>query len=321
MNRYKLVFAESENYPQLCQSNQALPLSLNQALVLAAKRAGLTVDINPQLGGSRERPLYFFKAPSTRKALIPLLKRKYIFLCWGTPAFNSRYVVRLFKDMRFRLFLEAAVCVVVNDMQTKIEVEKHRADNVYLVPNFVDTNYFSHHGYNRKANYILAPGDIDRDEELIFAIAEVSNLPVVRVTRDAKVKKLYEGRRSGKIRLEYQCSYHELRDLISNSKLIILPISTQNHAAGQTSLLEALSCGAAVVLTRGATSTVAEQYHTVKVVEGNDVATWCRSVSDSVDKDLAGTEASLSASQEVHRVHGLDPFLERFDSIFKSATM
>jgi glycosyltransferase involved in cell wall biosynthesis len=220
--------------------------------------------------------IFFSFAPSLIFLLACLLKKKTVYLCWGFPEQTSSFVSTFAKDILFKFSLKNSNIVLVNDLDTFRELKLLGVNTAKVFPYIVDTNFFQFAPYNLREDFLLVPGDNGRNEELVYAISLLVPFKFVRVTRSEDVVGFYKQKKShDNIKVCLKVSPSDLRDLYQRAKLVILPITAQNHAAGQTSVLEAVACGATVLLSKGRTSSIFKNsYESVFEIEDESVESW-----------------------------------------------
>lgn len=181
-----------------------------------------------------------------------LLRGRLVVLLWSLPRPGA------LRRALFKCQLDAAVTLAVNDSETgrQLKLEwPEMAAKVVFVTHPVDTKFF-YPPKNRTGEFILVPGDKDRDEEFVLQLASTSELPVVRVTREPKVKRFYEDHNCDPLRLKvmFRVTFPELRELYQRAKAVVLPVMNQRHPAGLNSLLEGMACGCPCLVACGKTT-------------------------------------------------------------------
>jgi len=81
------------------------------------------------------------------------------------------------------------------------------------------------------------------------------------------------------LRLLFHVTNEELRRLYQTCQAAIMPARRDFHAAGQTTGLEAISCGAPVVMSQGRAATIFAGVQGVRVVTGNTHEAWIEAVA------------------------------------------
>jgi glycosyltransferase involved in cell wall biosynthesis len=220
--------------------------------------------------------------PSATALLAATLGRPLAYLCWGVPKQSKYRLWDVLRRWRLEYLLRRANVVLANDALTARQIEEMCGRPAIQVPYIVDTDFFGVNHSVHRSDTILAPGNNDRDETLLRDLASAGHR-VVRVTYDkllhAKLRIWYGAQPN--IELRYAVPYAELRSLYQSARLVLLPITSQNHPAGQTSILEALACGTLVLVSRGRTSAAFDGYPGVTVLDSNSPQTWDREIKDA----------------------------------------
>jgi glycosyltransferase involved in cell wall biosynthesis len=182
-----------------------------------------------------------------------VLHGRLVVLVWSLPQHNW------VREKLVQSQLSAADRLVVNDTGTGRQLGERwpdLAEKVTFVPYPVDSRFFVP-GQDSRQDYVLVPGDMDRDNEFVCNLAEELSCPVVRVTREPRVRQFYERRGYDRKRLTvlFRVSFHELRTLYQQARAVVLPVMNHRHPAGLTSLLEAMACGCACLVASGKTTT------------------------------------------------------------------
>lgn len=118
---------------------------------------------------------------------------------------------------------------------------------------FADEHFFTppQLGETPAAPFILVPGDHKREERLLGEIAENLKLNVVRVTRNPQVRSAVEALSHERVDVRYDVSFEDLRTLYQTCSVVLILSDSSEIPTGITTLAEALSCGADVVISRG----------------------------------------------------------------------
>lgn len=209
-------------------------------------------------------------------------------MCWGIPKKSENYLTNYLKSWKLKIILRNSSVILVNDQLTFKDVLRFGVDKnkLELFPYIVDTSFFSFTPYHKREKFILVPGDNDRDEELVKKISTSTPYKIIRVTRDKRNLERYKNDKSSRVDVRYDIRFSELRDLYKSAYIVALPIKSDNHAAGQTSVLEALSCGAPVLISKGRTSSIVNKYDSVLEVPDNKLETWIESVEKMCERVL-----------------------------------
>jgi glycosyltransferase involved in cell wall biosynthesis len=181
------------------------------------------------------------------------------------------------KLFRLKTILKRAATVLANDPVTCEDITMLAGRDPVSFPYVVDSDFFSFVPPCQRENFLLVPGNSDRDEDLVLGLAE-KGMSIIRVTVASGVRVHYANR-GGRVDLRYRISFHELKALYHKARAVLLPIRSRNHAAAQTSALEAIACGAPVIITRGRTSALLDDYKSVTVCATNDVEEWMEQIT------------------------------------------
>ena len=122
---------------------------------------------------------------------------------------------------------------------------------IKLIDLYTDTEYFNYVETITKENYVLVIGDHKRDEKLIVDLSKILDMKVMRVTRDINVKTSLKYAESENFNVLYNVSFNRLRELYQKSKLVLIISDSSEIPTGITSLCEALSTGAKVIISKG----------------------------------------------------------------------
>lgn len=173
-----------------------------------------------------------------------VLRRDYAYLCWGVPKRRSRF--RGLRLIKLKLILKGAKVLIVHDPLTRRWIRRFVGREAKILPHPVDTRFFrSAPDGERCQRHVVVPGNNDRDEKYVASLA--LHWPVVRVTSDPVTRAFYEKEPlPPNSALEFQVPWTRLRSLYQSAVAVVLPTGGTTHAAGQTSMLEALACGTPV---------------------------------------------------------------------------
>lgn len=189
-----------------------------------------------------------------------LWNKSSIYLFWGVS--NAAGFRNKIATLRLRWILRKAGAICVNDGESAGDVLRLSGRKANIIPYVVDTEFFQAGSCPRNST-IVVPGNNDRDEEFVATLI-AQGRSVIRVTSSDRVRRHYRSRGLESV-LRYRISFTELRDLYQQCGVVLFPISNPNHAAGQTAALEALACGAPIVITSGRTATIVGNYPGVHV--------------------------------------------------------
>lgn len=219
-------------------------------------------------------------SPNLYVLLLSILRRNIFYLCWGVPKYKSSVLGRL-KEYKLKLILRNVTAIFVNDTVTQKDVYHITGVESAKIYYVVDNNYFYYTPYVNRGDYILVPGNNDRDEDLVVELSR-RGYSIIRLTRDSRVKNLYETKfKSSSVDLRFHVTVAQVRDLYQNAKMVVLPICSDNHAAGQTAILEAISCGTPVVLSSGRTSSIVDGVDSVSLCHTNACDEWITAIEQA----------------------------------------
>ena len=244
--------------------------------------------------------LFIYWGPSLFIFISALLNRKILYICWGVPKPSNTFMYRL-KLHKLKVVLQHSDVVLVNDYQTYNEISHLIKNKLFIAPYIVDTDFYSMSLLQRD-NFIVAPGDNDRNELLIRAIGE-AGIKAYRITRTGKIAAYH--RFSLNVSVKYKIPYSELRLLYQKATAVILPIHSLNHLAGQTSVLEALSCGTPVIISAGRTSTIFNNIGLVQTCSSNNVTDWLEKIDRARHLGI-NTELIKETRQYIERTNSFD---------------
>jgi len=215
--------------------------------------------------------------PSLSAVFMAFRKRGHlIYLCWGVPAYKG------LKRMAFRLMLTRAAHLLVNEDVTRTQIKAAIGRSARIVPYFVDTDYFSYHPVGGRKGFLFCAGSNDRDPEVLLGLAEVG-YEVVWLVNDPRLLATYSNRHS-RLQVRSRVPYEILRKLYQTCAAVVSPLARDLHAAGQSTGLEALACGAPLLISPCRAATLFEAMPSVCVVESSEPAVWSRAVQDLSDR-------------------------------------
>jgi len=278
--------------------------------------------------------VFFWFSPSVQALLTCLFNRNTVYLCWGMPRQSDAKWLHPLKLWRLKVILKLARTVLVNDEKTAEDLASLGVTNVTLFPYVVDTDFFTFSGHRDRDDFLLVPGDSDRDERLISALAAALPHKVVRVTRNAKTADFY--RENPAVDVLCNVSFSHLLQLYQKARLVLLPLNSSDHAAGQTSILEALACGGSVLISQGRTSSIVNQYPsvlevslenalgdspqtTLKTESQMALKTWCTAIESMLQLTAKQPNVAETTARQIKETHNLDTVSRQLSSILISA--
>lgn len=248
--------------------------------------------------------VFLFWHPGPEALSIGLARRRLIYLCWGMPSPEGSNLSRRIKRERLRMVLKFAHTVAVNDPVTALEVRALSGRDSVRIPYLVDTDFFAYSPPEQRGKEVLVPGDNDRDESLVRDLARAGT-EVVRVTRAQEVVDYH--RRQGALpglAVRMNVPFTELRSLYQRAQAVLLPIRSRHHAAGQTSLLEALSTGAPVIISAGRVATIGADYALVQVCQDQRLSSFQEALQRV--PSLLAEDLPRRSAEKVDRTHHPD---------------
>jgi hypothetical protein len=248
-----------------------------------------------------------------------LLRRRTAYLCWGMPNPAASRLPLFMRTTRLRAILRRVDLILVNDEVTRDEVRRLANREATVVPFVVDTDFFQFAPYDGREDFVLVPGDNDRDENLISELAG-RGLRVVRIARMPGLPRLYERTVStGSVTVRLFVPYTELRLCYQRAAVVLLPLTSHNHAAGQTAFLEAVACGAPVVISASRTSTIIGRQKSVFVCPSRRVDDWLDKIAEA--RRVASTDraAVRDAAAAISAMHHPGKVAEKLLGILRAA--
>jgi glycosyltransferase involved in cell wall biosynthesis len=236
--------------------------------------------------------LLFAWLPS-REAIVAAHLGRLAYLYWGGVPSNS------LRRAALRSILRRSRVVMVNDPVAAGEAERLAGRRAVQVPMFIDTGYFAYAAPEHREPFLFCAGSNDRDPELLLALVR-SGRSVVWLVNNRELIGRY-GEAHPNLRLLFHVTNEELLRLYQTCRAAIMPALRDFHAAGQTTGLEAISCGAPVVMSQGRAATIFAGVPGVRVVAENTPDAWLAAVA-SLDVDPV-PRADLEASRDWVRAH------------------
>jgi glycosyltransferase involved in cell wall biosynthesis len=212
--------------------------------------------------------------PVVAGALASWVRRNpgFIVHTWKVPGFSDKRATARAHDYLLRRVIDRARAVVVVSQTQKRQLEGLGvACPIVFAPVSVDALFWHPEpaGMDKvlgqfglaRGNYVLTAGGIDRDEIYAARLARQLGLPYVRASwnldsAERARRELARENLESHSTILTNPSDVELRALYSGASLVCLPTRTSTNPAGLTSLVVAMSCGAAVAVPE----TIAEGY-------------------------------------------------------------
>jgi glycosyltransferase involved in cell wall biosynthesis len=255
--------------------------------------------LSVRLSGNPAQPFRFYDLvfrranlftwiPSREALLTAAWGRGLTYLCWGGLGRSG------VKGVAERTILRRAECLLVNDAVTQGEIECLTGRRSVMIPYAVDTDFFAFSGRDGRDDFLFCNSVNDRDPEVLLALAEAGQT-VVWTVDDPTLRGPYAGRHSN-LQIVPRVPFPELRKLYQTCRAFVVPLRRDVHAAGQTTILEALSCGAPVITSDGRTSGIFSGLPTVRIVHGKAMEDWVAAVSSSATDEDAEKREKKSRS-------------------------
>ena len=230
--------------------------------------------------------------PST--ILAALLRRPLAYMCWGV-AYHRGVRRRI-----ARMVLRAADVVFVNDARTAEEVRAVAGVEAQRLPYMVDTEFFAFSADARE-DFLFCPGANDRDGDVLLGLARLGH-KVVWLNNLPDLAARHAGL-SPNLTIVAHPSFADLRSLYRRCAAVVQPLTRDIHAAGQTTTLEALACGAPVILGTGRTAGMFAQADLVDVVAGRDSNAWSAAVARALARERENPSLAPARAAHIARHH------------------
>jgi hypothetical protein len=267
----------------------------------------------------RPRIAFFSWGPSLRVLVTGLLGRQAGYLCWGIPRAKSKGILLKLKRLRLKLILRGAKIILVNESSTQRDIKELTGRESRVVPYIVDAEFFRFGEPGQRNEFVLVPGNNDRDEELVRQISRAGR-KVIRVTSDPKVVAQYRSIDSDStVQVLHNIGYEKLRTLYQTAFAVALPLKGWNHPAGQTALLEAVASGAPVVVTRGRIFEQISFLASVTVCEGNTLAEWLQAFERPASLIRTSRDMLYECSLTIARLNSPFAVKSSIVEVFKEA--
>lgn len=244
----------------------------------------------------------------TSTIIAALLGRPLVYLCWGVD--YHRGVRRRIA----RMILRRARLVLVNDALTAAEVEHVAGVRSERIPYLVDTEFYTCQPVGQREDYLFCPGANDRDGEVLLGLAHRGHR-VIWLNNLPELAARFAGRDDNLIQVSFP-SFAELRDLYRRCRAVVLPLTRDIHAAGQTTTLEALASGCPVIVSRGRTAELFDGL--VTVVDGSETAEWNEAISQAVAADHSDPTLPAARACHIAERHGVAAVSAALRQVFRT---
>jgi hypothetical protein len=267
----------------------------------------------------QDRCFFFSWAPTLGILSASLVRRPTAYLCWGLPQATGSRAALFLRTERLRAILQRVDTLLVNDVITRDEIRRLAGREATVIPLVVDTEYFAFAPAAGRENFVLVPGDNDRDENLVLELAR-RGISVVRITRSPRIAAIYRDRAGGSNPTVRLCAaFSELRSCYQRAAAVLLPLTSDNHAAGQTALLEAVACGAPVVMSATRTSTILRDFKSILTCRSRRADDWIAKIEEAKHLATSHPEAVRTAAASIHLSHHPAAVAERLLHILSGA--
>ncbi len=287
---YASLLQQREHFRE--RAGQPVPLKWHRFLdQWAQERTGEPIA-RCSLAGLARGGLLFAWLPS-REAVVAAHLGRLVYLYWGgLPSSTLRRAA-------LRSILRRARVVLVNDPVAADEAEVLAGCRTVQVPMFIDTSFFAYAPPENREQFLFCAGSNDRDPDMLVALAQ-SGRSVVWLVNNRELLDRYRDAHPN-LRLLFHVSNEDLRRLYQTCHAAIMPARRDFHAAGQTTGLEAISCGAPVIMSQGRAATIFAGVPGVRVVAAPAVAGWHEAIAGLDNEPV--TRAALEQSAEWVRRH------------------
>ncbi|WP_372989306.1 hypothetical protein [Sulfitobacter sp.] len=194
------------------------------------------------------------------------------YLCWGVGAMKPARRIFLSTLLRFSKHL------LVNETTSEKEVTTLSGRRPLMVPMFIDYEYFGFKTAPEREDFLFCNGSNGRDPKLLVKIAEAGHR-VIWLCNQPELIESYATSHPN-LQIVTRISYSELRNLYQTCRAAIMPSVEDIHAAGQTTGLEALACGAPLIASAGRSATIFADLKSVKVLSSNSFDGWLAAIHD-----------------------------------------
>lgn len=253
--------------------------------------------------------ILFSWIPSPELALCSLFEKQYIYLCWGGL---GRSGLKGFLEKRI---LKNASILLVNDPTTQKEIYTISGRRSTLVPYCVDTSFFSFGDISKRKNYFFCCSTNDRNPKILLDLA-IAGHKIIWSTH-AHIAKYWQGRHSN-LQVLTNLSWVDLATHYRNCAAFILPLVGDSHAAGQTTMLEAISCGAPVFVSSSRASKIFSHLPSVFVVSSDSWIDWSSAITKS-SKSVDFNSACLISRKYIEDNNSIYSCISSLTSTISSA--
>lgn len=245
--------------------------------------------------------------PSSAAIATAIMGRPLTYLCWGVPDYSGA------KSFLFTTLLTRATHLLVNEEATRCEIQKLMGRTASLAPFFVDTDFFTYSGPEDRGDFIFCSGSNNRDPELLAGLAEIGH-EVVWLCNDLALHKAFVSRHP-RLRLCTRITYDELRRLYQTCAVAITPVVSDTHAAGQTTALEALSCGSPLLISQCRAASIFAGLPSVENVGTSDPRQWAIQIEQLTHGNRIAADATRTSAEMICDRHSAAAVSEVLSSL------
>ena len=227
---------------------------------------------------------------SREACLAAALGGRLLYLCWGGLGRSGA------KGFAERLVLRRARALFVNDASTAAEIRSAVGRRSLPVRYCVDGTFFDFAPPETRESHLLCTSVNDRDPAVLLALAQAGQR-VHWIVDDATLRGASAGAHAN-LRLKPRVPFRDLREAYQSCSVFVMPLRDTSHAAGQTTILEALACGTPVVASRGRGPEIFASFPTVELVDGDDPADWSAAIERARRHDLPARRESRRLLEE-----------------------
>jgi glycosyltransferase involved in cell wall biosynthesis len=234
------------------------------------------------------------------------------YLCWGVPDYVGA------KTFLFMTLLSRATHLLVNDEVTRDEIKVQTGRTAALVPYFVDTEFFAYRGLEERGDFIFCNGSNGRDPSMLAGLAERGH-DVAWLCNDPVLREAFRSRHP-RLKLCSRLSYEELRRLYQTCAAVITPVGSDTHAAGQTTGLEALSCGAPLLISQCRAATIFAGLPSAYIVSSDDSEQWSTKVASLARRNGALSDETYKSAELIRQRHSGVALSEALRRVYETAS-
>ena len=314
LNVYKARFFSINSCSHLLDENKVRKFD-NYELVIAGNEYVAFGLADLQKNGLFHAPISFFVMGMLAK--IDILRQKHSVISSIQYFLAKKIYGRLLCHSFKAIFLGKGEFDFANDIFNNCR------EKLEFLPFPVDNDFWSHGGdVAKNEEYVLFIGnDLRRNYTLLIDIVKaLPNINFLFVTRRLQNYKLPVNVKlmQGDWRSQL-LSDDEIRTLIRNCSLVILPLTDSLQPSGQSVCQQAMACGKPVIIssTRGFwdPANLHNEKH-LTFVDKNDVATWTKRISQALEDKEFCQRISCAALIAMKNYFGMSDFGKGLEKLF-----